>query len=210
MKKQKRTAVYLRVSTFNRQEKGLDSQERALRMYCQNQGFTRLVWYKDRMTGATINRPQFKKLQKDIFAGKIDTVIVWKLDRISRSLQDGINVLCDWLKKGIRIIAVTQQLDFNGAVGQMIASLLFAVAAMERESLRENTKRGIAAARARGVKLGKRPGKWCKKVVPLLEKGLSVAEAARKLNKSTQAVYNVLEREDIDLGELRKRSKYKL
>lgn len=200
----KKTAVYLRVSSFNKQEKGMDSQERALKRYCSNQGFAHLVWYKDRMSGASTNRPAFKRLQKDIFAGKIDTVICWKLDRLSRNLQDGVNVLCNWLKKGIRIIAISQQLDFSGAVGQMVASLLFAVAAMEREALRENTRRGIAAARARGVKLGKRPGKWCEKVVPLLKKGKSIAEVADKFGKSQQAVYDVLKRDGVDLNKLRK------
>lgn len=195
----KKAAVYLRVSTFDKQTKGMDSQERALKEYCSNHRFTNLLWYKDRLSGATTKRPAFVQLQKDIFKGKVDTVIVWKLDRLSRSLQDGVNVLCGWLKKGIRVIAITQQLDFNGAVGQMIASLLFAVAAMERESLRENTKRGIAAARARGAKLGKRPGKWCEEVLPLIEGGMSVAAVAAKLDKSRQAVYNVLEREGIEI-----------
>ena len=90
------------------------------------------------------------------------SVPCWKLDRLSRSLKDGINILTDWLEKDVRVIATAQQLDFSGAVGQLIASVLFALAAMERENLRENTKRGIAAARARGVRLGKRPKLFAK------------------------------------------------
>ncbi len=79
----------------------------------------------------------------------------------------------------------------------MIASLLFAVAAMERETLRENTKRGLAAAQARGVRLGKRPGQWCKKVRPLLKAGLTIGEVADRLGKSRQAVYDVLKRANV-------------
>lgn len=201
-KRNKKVAAYCRVSTYD-QEKGLQSQEKALRDYCNNHGFENLVWYKDKISGSKIDRPAFNKLQKAIFDGKINTVVVWKLDRLSRSLKDGINILTDWLEKDVRIIATSQQLDFSGAVGQMIASVLFAVAAMERENLRENTKRGIAAARARGVKLGKRPKLFAKDIVPLLQDGFSIARVSRKLGKTRQAVYDALKRENVDLNQLR-------
>ena len=192
----KKVAVYCRVSTFD-QQKGLKSQERALKAYCSNHGFTNLVWYRDKMTGSTTKRPAFKKLQHDIFIGRVGAVVCWKLDRISRSLKDGINVLTKWLAKGVRIVAITQDLDFNGKLGEFMMAVLFAFAQMERENLRENTKRGIAAARARGVRLGKRPGQWCKKVSPLLKAGLTIGEVADRLGKSRQAVYDVLKRANI-------------
>jgi DNA invertase Pin-like site-specific DNA recombinase len=198
----KKVAVYCRVSTYD-QEKGLKSQEKALQDYCSNLGFGNLIWYKDKTTGSKIDRPAFNKLQKAIFDGKVDTVVVWKLDRLSRSLKDGINTLTDWLKKGVRIIATTQQLDFSGAVGQLIASVLFAVAAMERENLRENTKRGIAAARSRGIKLGKRPKLFAKDIVPLLQDGFSITRVSKKLGKTRQAIYDALKRENVDLDKLR-------
>lgn len=198
----KKVAVYLRVSTYD-QEKGLQSQEKALSDYCTNHSFYNLIWYKDRISGSKIDRPAFNKLQKDIFDGKVDTVVLWKLDRLSRSLKDGINILTDWLEKDVRIIATSQQLDFSGAVGQMIASVLFAVAAMERENLRENTKRGIAAARSKGVKLGKRPKLFAKDIIPLLQGGLSIREVAVKQGKSSQAIYDALKRGNIDLAKLR-------
>ena len=198
----KKVAAYIRVSTYD-QEKGLKSQEKALKDYCNNHEFDDLIWYKDRITGSKTNRPAFNKLQKAIFDGKVDTVVVWKLDRLSRSLKDGINILTDWLEKDVRIIATSQQLDFSGAVGQMIASVLFAVAAMERENLRENTKRGIAAARARGVKLGKRPKLFAKDIVPLLQDGFSISKVSKKLGKTRQAIYDALKRENADLHKIR-------
>ena len=197
----KMVAVYCRVSTFD-QEKGLKSQEKALKEYCSNHGLNNLLWYRDKITGSTTNRTAFNKLQSDIFDGKVDTVVCWKLDRLSRSLKDGINILTDWLEKDVRVIAIAQQLDFSGAAGQLIASVLFAVAAMERENLRENTKRGMAAAKAKGVKLGKRPKLFAKDIVPLLQNGLSIGETAEKLGKTRQAIYNALKREAIDLNAL--------
>jgi DNA invertase Pin-like site-specific DNA recombinase len=198
-----RIGVYLRVSTFDKQNKGLDSQERALREYCLNHGFKNVTWYRDKMSGSTIDRPAFNKLQKDIFAGEINTVVCWKLDRLSRSLKDGINILTDWLKKDVRVIATAQQLDFSGTIGQMIAGILFAVAQMERENLRENTKRGIEAARAKGKRLGKRPLLFAKDIMPLLQGGSSIGQVATSLNKSRQAIYNCLARDGIQLHELR-------
>lgn len=189
----KTTAIYVRVSTFD-QEKGILSQEKALKDYVKAQGMENIKWYRDRLSGASLERPAFERLQKDIFNGKVGAVVCWKLDRLSRSLQDGINVLCDWCKRGIRIVAVSQQLDFNGTVGQLIASVLFAVAQMERQNISENTKRGIAAARERGVKLGKRPKLFASEIIPLQKKGMTIAQIAAKLGKSRQAIYDALER----------------
>ena len=189
----KATACYIRVSTLD-QDKGLKSQEKALRDYCENHGLRDVKWYRDILSGATTARPAFEKLQRDIFTGAIHTVVCWKLDRLSRSLKDGIDTLCTWLAGNVRVVSVTQQLDFSGPTGQLIASVLFAVAAMERENIRENTKRGLVAAKARGVKLGKRPKLFAKDIRPLLDAGLSVTATARRLGKSRQAVYDALDR----------------
>ena len=189
----KTTAVYLRVSTVD-QETGIRSQEKAVREYLQNHGLKNVRWYRDRLSGATTDRPAFKKLQRDVFAGKVATVVCWKLDRISRSLRDGVNVLSDWCNRGIRVVSVSQQIDFNGTMGQLIASVLLAVAQMERENLRENTKRGILAAKARGVKLGKRPKLFAKDILAMKKEGMSIPEIAKKLGKTRQALYAALKR----------------
>jgi len=203
MSKAKKTiAVYLRVSTFD-QEKGLMSQQKALQDYCDNHNMKNIVWYKDRISGAKIDRPAFNRLQKAIFSGQINTVVCWKLDRLSRSLKDGINVLTDWLDKDVRIVATSQQLDFSGAVGQMVAGILFAVAQMERENLRENTKRGIANAKAKGIKIGKRPLLFAKDIIPLLQEGRSIAEIAKKLKKTRQGIYVALKREGLSIADIR-------
>ena len=71
-----------------------------------------------------MQRDAFQRLQAAIFAGKITTVVVWKLDRLARSLTEGVNVLADWCQRGVRIIAITQLIDLSGPVGHLIASLL--------------------------------------------------------------------------------------
>ena len=85
----------------------------------------------------TMQRAAFQKLQAAIFAGEIDAVLVWKLDRLARSLKEGVNVLADWCKRGVRVIAVTQQIDLSGPVGHLIASLLFGIAEIELHHAKE-------------------------------------------------------------------------
>jgi DNA invertase Pin-like site-specific DNA recombinase len=198
----KMVACYVRVSTWD-QEKGLESQVKALTEYTANHGLDGVKWYKDIITGISTSRPAFDKLQRDVFNGRVGTIVVWKLDRISRrGMRDGITILTDWLEKGLRVVSVTQQLDFSGNVGQLVAGVLFAIAAMERENLRENTRRGLHAAKARGVRLGKRPKLLARDIVPLLQEGLSVNDVANRLGKTRQAVYVALKRDGVDLNEV--------
>jgi len=74
-------------------------------------------------------------------------------------LRDGIDTLCDWLGKGVRLVSVTQQLDFAGPAGKMIASVLFAVAEMEQQTRRERQAAGIAVAKRNGVYQGRKAGR---------------------------------------------------
>ena len=73
-------------------------------------------------------------------------------------MRDGINTLCDWCDRGLRVVSVTQCIDFNGMVGKMIASVLFAVAQMEQETRRERQRAGIDAAKDRGIYRGRQRG----------------------------------------------------
>ena len=136
------TAAYVRVSTTGQNEAG---QQAAIERWLEGNNVTDVEWYIDTATGDNLDRPEFADLQADIFDGAIDTVVCFKLDRLSRTLKDGINVLCDWIDKGIRVVSVTQQLDFSGPTGKLIASVLFAVAEMEQETRREPASRSPAS-----------------------------------------------------------------
>lgn len=188
----KTTAIYIRVSTVGQNEAGQRSE---IKKWLTGNGITNVEWYLDRQTGDNLARPGFEKLQADIFAGKVGTVVVWKLDRLSRKLQDGINTLCDWCEKGLRVVSVTQQLDFAGAAGKLIASVLFAVAEMETETRRERQAAGIEAAKARGAYAGRKPGSTKAtpaEVVEMKARGMSVPEIAKVLGVARQSVYRYL------------------
>ena len=150
-------AAYLRVSS---QDQKHDSQRSEIRSYLKNNGihFNRVTWYEDTETGTRLQRPEFDRLQSDIFAGKIKTVVLWKLDRLSRNLRDGVNVLADWADKGIKIIVITQQLELSGVIGRTIAALLLGLAEIEHTNIRERQRAGIEAAKKRGVYTGRVSG----------------------------------------------------
>ena len=126
-----------------------------------------------------------------MFAGEVGAVVTYKLDRLSRSLRDGINVLCDWCDKGLRVVSVTQQIDFNGAVGKMLAAVLLGIAEMEQETRRERQAAGIAWRRrtaCTGPQGGHDEGQagTCLK---LRERGLSVDEIAKSLDVTRNTVF---------------------
>ena len=186
-----KVGVYIRVSTV---EQNLDGQRLSIQTWLDGQGLT-AVWYEDKSTGNSLDRAAFTALQQDVFNGKVKTVVVYKLDRLSRSLRDGINVLTDWLDAGIRVVSVTQQLDFSGAAGKLIASVLFAVSEMETETRKERQADGIKAAKAKGVYKGRAKGSSTVdsvRVQELKAQGLKVTEIATSLGISRQSVYSHL------------------
>ena len=80
---------------------------------------------------------------------------MWKLDRLSRRLRDGVNVLADWCERGLKIVVITQQIELNGAVGRMIAALLLGLAEIELEYRQERQAAGIEVAKRKGIYKGR-------------------------------------------------------
>ena len=154
-----------------------------------------MEWFEDKETGRTLNRPAFDRLQKAIFAGEVKTVVVWKLDRISRRQRDGVDLLADRCDRGVRVVTVTQQIDLSGAVGRMVASVLFGLAEIESEYRRERQAAGVAVAKERGVYRGRRRGTT--KALPrrareLRGRGLTVPEIAAALGVSRRTAFRYL------------------
>lgn len=190
------TAVYIRVSTVGQNEAG---QRAEISKWLDGNAVDRskVRYYVDRESGDTMNRPEFERLQRDIFNGLIHTVVVWKLDRLSRKLQDGLNVLCDWCDRKLRVVSVTQMIDFNGTVGKMIAAVLLGIAEMEQQTRRERQSAGIKVAKERGVYKGRRKGAVKKGVdthraVELRSKGATYEEIAKALGVSISSVQRYL------------------
>lgn len=187
-------ACYCRVSSARQKT---DSQRSEVRRWLEGNGIdpSAVEWFEDKETGRTLNRPAFERLQKAIFAGKVKTVVVWKLDRISRRQRDGVDLLADWCERGVRVVAVTQQIDLSGAVGRMVASVLFGLAEIESEYRRERQAAGIVVAKERGVYRGRQPGTT--KAAPhraqeLRRRGLTAEEIATALGVTRRTAFRYL------------------
>ena len=190
-------ACYIRVSTTRQKH---DGQRTEIQRWLDTNNINRnqVQWYADKESGTTVERPEFERLQRDIFDGKVKTVVLWKLDRLSRRLKDGVNILASWCEKAIKIVVVTQQIELNGAVGRMIAALLLGLAEIEHEYRRERQMAGIAAAKSKGLYLGRRPGTTKNQPVRarnLRKKGLTVAEIAQALGVSKRTAFRYLDKE---------------
>jgi DNA invertase Pin-like site-specific DNA recombinase len=187
-------ACYCRVSSRSQKT---DSQKAELTRWLQHQGLdsTAVQWFEDIERGQTLRRPAFARLQHAIETGAITTVVVWKLDRLARRQQDGINVLADWCARHVRVVAVTQQIDLSGPVGRMVASVLFGLAEIEWEYRRERQAAGITAAKAHGVYHGRQKGTTKaqpQRAQTLRQRGLTVLEIATALGISERTVFRYL------------------
>ena len=105
-------ACYCRVST--RRQKN-DRQRAEIQRWLTNHRIRKSLvrWYEDRESGTSLQRPALDRMQRAIFEGEVDTVVVWKLDRISRRQHEGISLLAAWCERGVRVVVVTQQIDLK-------------------------------------------------------------------------------------------------
>ena len=189
-------AVYIRVSSHSQKS---DSQYAEIRRWLTAHGHAleTVQWFEDMETGATLHRSGLLRLQEGIFAGTVKTVVVWKLDRLARSMREGINTLSRWCELGVRVVSVTQQIDLSGTVGHLVAGVLFAIAEIELQHVKERQTVGIALAKQRGVYKGRKHG--ATKAKPqrareLRDKGMTLREIAQALHVDKRTVSRYLKR----------------
>ena len=183
-------AVYIRVSTHSQKTA---NQRADIRRWLTAHGHDpdSVQWFEDKDTGATMQRPGLIALKEAIFAGRVKTVVVWKLDRLARSMREGINILTAWCESGVRVVSVTQQIDLSGTVGHLVAGVLFAIAEIELQNTKERQAAGIAAAKKRGVYRGRARGATKAKprrAKELKGQGLTVPEIAQVMGISERTV----------------------
>jgi DNA invertase Pin-like site-specific DNA recombinase len=149
--------------------------------------------YTDKATGANVKRPELAKCLKALAAG--DTLIVWKLDRLGRSLHDLIGLLDGLKVRGVAFLSVTESIDTTTPTGRAMWQMVGILAELERSLIGERTKAGRAAAMARGVKMGRKV-----KLTPqqadharkLIEQGEHHDSVAKSLGVSRRTLYRAL------------------
>lgn len=149
--------------------------------------------FPEQLSGRTRKRP---KLQEALdMIGRGDTLVVTRLSRLSRSVRDLIDITDELRAKGADFIVTQQDIDTTTAAGRFMFTILAAVAEFEREMIAENTRDGLAEARANGKRLGRAPALDPVQAARLREMhgaGASIAEIRRHFNIAEATVYNYL------------------
>jgi DNA invertase Pin-like site-specific DNA recombinase len=175
---------YARVSTY---EQTLNLQQDALKKAECSKIFT------DTASGARTERKGLDEALQYVRAG--DTLVVWRLDRLGRSLRDLIATMTMLEERGIGFKSITENIDTTTSGGKLIFHIFGALAEFERNLIRERTQAGLTAARARGRK-GGRPkvltGKQLSMAQDLYDKRHSIAEICQTLKISRPTLYRVI------------------
>lgn len=153
-------ALYARVSKPSRgeasdpqhKEQNPEVQLRELREWCQRSKHRIAAEYVDRLTGKNRKRPQLVKMMHDVTAGlvDVDAIVVWKLDRFGRSVQDLHNLVAELQQAEVSFISTSEGFDLTTPIGKVLFSILAAFAEFERNVIAERTKAGLALARSEG------------------------------------------------------------
>ncbi|MBI2390059.1 MAG: recombinase family protein [Deltaproteobacteria bacterium] len=187
----RRVALYARVSTSDQRA---DLQLHDLRRLAEQRGWKVVGEYVDLgVSGAKDRRPELDRLVKDAHKGRFDVLAIWKLDRLARSVRHLIMLGDEMRALGVDLVSVQDTLDTTTPSGRFTFHVLGAVAELERELIRERTVAGVAAAKRRGVRLG-RPGFALDpgRVRALREEGRSFRAIAIEMGVSVGKVHETL------------------
>ncbi len=152
----RRVAIYARVSTVNGQSP--ESQLRDLRELAARRDFQVVREYVDKgVSGVRDSRPALNELMADARRRAFDAILVWKLDRLGRSLIHLVRLLEEFKELGVELISFSEGLDFTTTSGKLLYQVISAFAEFERDCIRERVQAGMRNARARGKRIGRPP-----------------------------------------------------
>lgn len=149
-----RCGIYARCST-DLQDPSMQISE--LLEYCRARGFEVVGVFTDIASGSRDDRPELAKLMALAKQRKVDALIVWKLDRLGRSLKHLVNVIDELESVGVAFISLRDNLDFSTSAGRLLFGVIASMAQFERDLIRERVKAGMANAKRKGIKLGRKP-----------------------------------------------------
>jgi DNA invertase Pin-like site-specific DNA recombinase len=196
----KATAIYVRVST---KQQNHESQEADLKRWAESQE-TEIIWYRDKSSGKTMDRPGWAKLESAMRSGKIGQIVVWRLDRLGRTVSKLSSLFDDLTARKINLVSLKDSVDLSTPAGRLMANVLASVAAYETEMRGERVLAGQAVAKDNGQTWGgaqsSKPGVR-KKVSELQESlirkmkadGESIVAIAKAVGLSRPTIYSVLD-----------------
>lgn len=192
----KHVAVYCRVSS---QSQDTRSQEPDLKQYAKGVA-GKVVWFKDSASGRSMNRPGWSKLESEIRRGRISAVVVWRVDRLGRTVS-GLTTLFDELQaRRVNLVSLRDGLDLSTPAGRLMANVLASVAQYETEVRGERVRSGQVAARKAGKRWGgSKPGVrkqlsdvQVRTIRTLKDRGESITDIAAAVKVSRPTVYAIL------------------
>ncbi len=181
---------YMRVSTTDDRQ-SVDLQRDAL----LGVGVDERHIHKDRASGARDDRPGLKSCLEFLATG--DVLVVWKLDRLGRSLPHLLSIVSDLRERGIAFRSLTEQMDTTTAQGELLFSMFGALAQYERALIKERVTAGLAAARRRGRKGGRPPtldSEKVEQIIAALDGGASKSTVCRTFDVARSTLIDSLVR----------------
>ena len=176
---------YARVST--------DDQSPALQLTALKRAGCKTVFKDEGLSGATTKSPALLRCLKKLEHG--DTLTVWKLDRLGRSLRDLIAMLDDLKRRGVKFRSLTEAIDTETPTGRAMWQMIGVLAELEKSLISERTRAGVKAAQRRGVKFGRKP-KLSQQQIDharkLIDTGQRREDVATLLNVNRTTLYRTL------------------
>jgi DNA invertase Pin-like site-specific DNA recombinase len=157
-------------------------------------------WFKDTFTGTTMDRPAWERLWTACCAGRIDTIVVWRLDRLGRTARGLITLRDELIARKLNLVSLRDSLDLSAPSGRLMFSIIASVAEYETEVRRERQLAGIAVVKSKGtVYRGRAKGQMNAKtramvgtVYAMVDAGVSVRAIAKTVKLSRPAIDRML------------------
>ncbi len=184
----KYVALYSRVSTAN-QSTGLESQERALELFCSQHSIVNYRKFSDsNVSGAKASRPQLDLMMQEIEEGKISTVIVFSFSRFARSLKHLLSALEFFKTKEVNFVSMSENFSVDSPMGKAMYGIIGIISELERELIVERISNGLRNARAKGKKIGRPKTRPSQSIISLHQENYSYREIAKLLGISHTCV----------------------
>ncbi|MFH1311496.1 MAG: recombinase family protein [Nanoarchaeota archaeon] len=190
-----KAGIYARVST---KEQDIDKQVQELIDYCKRHSYDYKLYVDKGISGVKESRPEFNRLMEDVRLRKIDLVVCYKIDRLSRSMQHFLQIFTELQNKGIGLVAISQPIDTTSASGRLLMQIISAFAEFEREMIIERVTLGKKRSKKKQGRKAKSIDE--KEVIELHNKGLSYSQIAKEYNQnhkpfiSHQTAFNIVKK----------------